>query len=201
MIKADIRKKNSLLRKKLTPAEVETYSKKIHDLFFSRIMVHRFSPIHVFMSIEKQKEPLTQLILHTLYLDFSPDVYTSVSLPEAELLHIPIKPGTQFKENKWDIPEPLNISGGLDTTRFFETYKNEDILVLVPLLGFDSKGHRVGYGQGFYDKFLEKKTIDTVCIGLSLLEAELEPISDTLDTDIILNHCITPSKVWTFAQK
>ena len=63
-----------------------------------------------------------------------------------------------LKENKYGIPEPIN---GIQI--------NSDIIdvVFVPLLAYDSKGNRVGYGKGFYDRFLENLGSKTIKIGLS----------------------------------
>ena len=70
-------------------------------------------------------------------------------------------------------------------------------VVFVPLLALDLKGHRVGYGKGFYDKFLSECTADAIKIGLSFVEAE-EIISDVFANDIPLNYCVTPEKTYTF---
>ena len=70
-------------------------------------------------------------------------------------------------------------------------------MVFVPLLAFDEKGNRVGYGKGFYDQFLSKCQPETIKIGLSFFESETL-ISDTLSTDIQLDYCVTPTKVYNF---
>lgn len=63
-------------------------------------------------------------------------------------------------------------------------------VVLVPLIAFDSKGYRVGYGGGYYDRFLSRipraKTI-----GVSLFPP-VERISDLDQFDIPLDMCVTP---------
>ena len=70
-------------------------------------------------------------------------------------------------------------------------------LVIVPLLAFDKSGARVGYGKGFYDKFLKGCRPDCKKIGLSFFEP-IEQISDTNEFDINLTHCITPNKLYQF---
>ena len=47
-------------------------------------------------------------------------------------------------------------------------------ILLVPLLAFDRKGHRLGYGKGFYDRYLEKHTALT--IGIAFQEQEVQQI-------------------------
>ena len=65
------------------------------------------------------------------------------------------------------------------------------------LLTFDEKGNRVGYGKGFYDKFLAECKPEILKIGVSFFEPE-NIIPDVLNTDIQLDLCITPTKVYNF---
>lgn len=69
--------------------------------------------------------------------------------------------------------------------------------VFVPLLAFDVKGYRVGYGKGFYDRYLARCAQDVVKIGFSFFEA-LESIDDINEFDVPLNYCITPARVYEF---
>jgi 5-formyltetrahydrofolate cyclo-ligase len=70
-------------------------------------------------------------------------------------------------------------------------------VAFVQLMAFDKKGHRVGYGKGFYDKFLAKCKPEIIKIGLSFFEPE-ELISDVLESDVMLDYCVTPSGVYEF---
>ena len=67
----------------------------------------------------------------------------------------------------------------------------------MPLLVCDKKGNRIGYGKGFYDNFLADCKPETIKIGLSFFEVENNEFS-ILETDIPLNFCVTPDKVYTF---
>ena len=70
-------------------------------------------------------------------------------------------------------------------------------MVLVPLLAFDRLGHRVGYGKGFYDRFLASCRPGTTKIGLSL-EAIGRQVGDVHEGDVVLDYVITPSEVIAF---
>ena len=94
----------------------------------------------------------------------------------------------QMQENRFGIPEP--------------SYGNScDILkidyVFVPLLCFDAAGNRVGYGQGFYDKFLSSCRDNCIKIGLSHFDP-INKIEDCNEMDIKLDFCITPNKTYAF---
>ena len=102
--------------------------------------------------------------------------------------HVLLQDNTILKPNSWNIPEPEN---GIPIS-------NKQIeVVFIPLVAFDVKGNRVGYGKGFYDDFLKNCSKDTLKIGLSLFDAE--PIIEGTQThDIPLDYCITPGKTYTF---
>jgi 5-formyltetrahydrofolate cyclo-ligase len=182
-------------RLNLSTEETQDLNAGLRSLLFSRIPIHRYSIIHAFLPILKNKEPDTYPILNTLLKDFAADVYISKSLENGELLHFPFEADKTYALNRWGIPEPETTEDGLSSETFFDTFKKEDILVLVPLLAFDSLGNRIGYGKGYYDRFLQYSTPKTLKVGLSLLEA-YEPIDDASERDIALDFCITPTRVW-----
>jgi 5-formyltetrahydrofolate cyclo-ligase len=70
-------------------------------------------------------------------------------------------------------------------------------VVFVPLLAFDTKGYRVGYGKGYYDRFLPRCAQDIVKVGFSFFEA-IDTIGDINEFDVPLNYCITPMRVYEF---
>jgi 5-formyltetrahydrofolate cyclo-ligase len=63
-------------------------------------------------------------------------------------------------------------------------------IILVPGLAFDQRGHRIGYGQGFYDRFLKEAT--GLKIGLAFQEQMLEEIPND-EQDVPVNFVITDS--------
>lgn len=46
-----------------------------------------------------------------------------------------------------------------------EVAREEIEIVLVPALGFDKSNHRIGYGKGFYDRFLASIECPTIGVG------------------------------------
>ena len=61
----------------------------------------------------------------------------------------------------------------------------------------DARGNRIGYGKGFYDRFLTNCKPETVKIGLSFFGPEVE-ISDVFESDVRLDYCVTPNKSYAF---
>jgi 5-formyltetrahydrofolate cyclo-ligase len=70
-------------------------------------------------------------------------------------------------------------------------------MVLVPLLAFDTQGYRVGYGKGFYDKYLAECSKDCIKAGFSYFEP-FESLDDRNDFDVPLDLCITPQNLYVF---
>jgi 5-formyltetrahydrofolate cyclo-ligase len=69
--------------------------------------------------------------------------------------------------------------------------------ILVPLLGFDQKGHRVGYGKGYYDRYLSKVNKGLQKVGVSYFEP-MDNFTDTNEFDVPLSSCITPWNTYEF---
>lgn len=104
------------------------------------------------------------------------------------LLNCLLSNETKFKKSVWQIPEPVKCD---------QIEAKLIDVVFVPLLAFDTKGNRVGYGKGFYDGFLKECRPDVIKVGVSLFEAE-KNITDISMEDVPLDHCVTPEKIYTF---
>ncbi|WP_353722747.1 5-formyltetrahydrofolate cyclo-ligase [Dyadobacter sp. 676] len=110
-----------------------------------------------------------------------------------EMEHFLLTPFTHLVMNQWRIPEP-------DPTTSRKIAPEEIDIVLVPLLAFDRKGYRVGYGGGYYDRFLPQTRPECIKMGLSLFE-EVDEIEDIDAFDIPLDVCITPEHVYNFSDR
>jgi len=100
------------------------------------------------------------------------------------LVFIELNDETQFENNKFAIPEPIYDEEKIVAGKSLD-------LVLVPLLGFDRKGHRLGMGGGFYDRcfaFKKQSNIKPILMGYAYdfqeIE-ELQPESWDVDLDLI----------------
>jgi len=95
---------------------------------------------------------------------------------------------TSFELNKYDIAEPVNGA---------HIFTNEIEMVIVPLLAFDTKGNRVGYGKGYYDRFLSECNAACIKVGFSYFEP-VDAIDDINAHDIKLDYGITPGGIFAF---
>ncbi|WP_337041388.1 5-formyltetrahydrofolate cyclo-ligase [Emticicia sp. 17c] len=190
MKKAALRKEYLQRRKEIPASEINQYSKKIHDWLFQSFPIHQYAVIHTFMPIKHKNEVNTELIIDTLRKDFSADIVIPKSHDDGSLTNYSLKKDTILLENKFGVPEPINCSP--------LTVNPKDVdLVLLPLLTFDKQGNRVGYGKGYYDRFLTQCRPDVVKIGVSFFDP-VEVIEDVNPGDIRLNYCVTPNGIWSF---
>ncbi|MEY3642146.1 MAG: hypothetical protein RLZZ149_74, partial [Pseudomonadota bacterium] len=95
---------------------------------------------------------------------------------------------TEFYLNQYGIPEPM---GGI------EIKAGQIDAAIIPLLAFDNIGNRVGYGKGYYDRFLANCRADVLKIGLSFFPP-VSSIDDIENFDKKLDFCITPERVYAF---
>ena len=70
-------------------------------------------------------------------------------------------------------------------------------MVFVPLLVFDQHGHRVGYGKGYYDRFLDQCSESTLKVGLTFFDP-VTKIEDIETHDISLDFALTPERIYAF---
>lgn len=185
MTKRELRKLYLRKRMELSDTEFHRLNERICENFFSSVKLNGISVVHTFLPIRKNREVDTWLIIRRLRRDF-PDVQLSIpkiNNQSSELEHYYYEGEEQLRTNTWEIPEPVK---GVPTP-----IEKIDA-VLVPLLAFDKQGHRLGYGRGFYDRFLAGCRRDCLKIGLSFFEA-VATIEDVHDTDVPLNMVITPT--------
>lgn len=187
MNKQQLRQKYKLKRQQLAKRAPEDLSLAIANKCLELpIWDKRF--YHVFLTIEKLHEINTDYLINILN---GKDKHILISKTDFKTLGMNtflLSDNTLIKANKFGIPEPVD---GIPIP-------NSQIeVVFIPLLAFDLQGNRVGYGKGFYDKFLSECPPETIKIGLSFFEAEAE-IKNLNKHDIRLNYCVTPEKIYKF---
>src|SRR4030095_3969308 len=189
MRKTEARELYKQKRKELSAAQ----RSKLDDLMLIQFQKIELPDVHHLLSywpIEENNEPNTHLFGG--YLEFkNPAIkflYPKSDFEKKEIEAIEINADTAFNKNAWNIYEPMD--GTVAGAGMID-------LVFVPLLVFDQRGFRIGYGKGFYDKYLQQCRPDCLKVGFSYFEA-IEEIEGTHEFDVPLNLCITPNNVYVF---
>lgn len=186
MLKKNLRSIYLKRRKEMSPQQLLDADLSIANNLL-QLPIWEYSNYHIFLSISEKKEIDTSFILSVLQGKDKNIIVPKIN-ENGSLSHHLLTDNTRLVENKWNVPEPTD---GLEISE-----KQLDV-VFVPLLAFDKTGHRVGYGKGFYDRFLSNCRPDVIKIGLSHFKAE-EKISDVEENDVALNYCVTPTKIYTY---
>jgi len=187
MSKSALRKKYKALRNALTVEQLDDFSLAIaNKLLQLPIWEKRY--YHLFLTIAEQKEIDTEFILNILAGKDKDIILSKSNFKDNSLTHFLLTDNTVIKKNAYNIPEPID---GI------EVPSNKIDVVFVPLLAYDTKGNRVGYGKGFYDRFLADCKPDVIKIGLSFFPPE-KTLFEVDATDIGLDFCVTPKDVFEF---
>ncbi len=143
--------------------------------------------ISCFLSIETLGEVETPPLIENLSNKNQMFVPVSNFL-DGTMEQVPYQPGDELVLNQFQIPEPRN--------KCFPIEPEELDVMFIPLLHADLKGNRLGYGRGFYDRYLARCRPDLIKIGLNLLEPIISVPNES--TDVRLSYLITPNGIYKF---
>ena len=187
MTKSQLRLTYKEKRQSLSPEQVEEKSIAIANQIL-KLPIWNQTYFHLFLSISQQNEVDTDILMHVLQGKDKQIVVSQSDFNSFSIKNILLTDSTRFMNNKFGIPEPEE---GL------EVPTDKIDVVFVPLLAFDKTGHRVGYGKGFYDRFLNDCRQDTIKIGLSFFKA-LNESMEVEEYDVPLDFVVTPEKIYKF---
>lgn len=158
---------------------------------FATLDLAAIKVIHLFLPIKERREPDTFLIRDWLKHHHP---HIRVAYPKANFANHTMESyldddDLQLMINNYSIPEP--VAGN-------SIEAHEIDLMIVPLLAFDKRGYRTGYGKGFYDRFMAQCRQETLFTGLSFFEP-VDCIEDIEPHDRRLNRCITPTLIYNFS--
>mgnify|MGYP000689614216 CR=1 FL=1 len=184
--KPNLRQDAKNQRKLLRADEIEFSSIQIAkhvNTYFS----FRDKRISCFLSIVTQQEVLTEDLLKELTCNNQLFVPVT-NIKEGTMIQVAYKVGDSLAFNAYNIPEPC--------TKLPPVPPTDLDVIFIPLLQADTRGNRLGYGKGFYDRYLALCRPNVIKIGLNFFEPI--PSIPAEKTDIPLNYLITPNRVYEF---
>tara|TARA_B100000674_G_scaffold478338_1_gene475307 strand:+ start:415 stop:987 length:573 start_codon:yes stop_codon:yes gene_type:complete len=189
MLKKNIRVLFSKKRKVYSDIFVKRNSELIKEKLLKNFDLN-IKYLHTFIPIEEKKEVNTLSIINEM-IKRNINVIVPVISVNSSLEHYYYDNNSKWGKNKYNIMEPQGALKCSDLEKIN--------IILVPLLCFDLNGNRVGYGKGYYDRFLPKCR-NGIKIGVSF-EDPVEKIDDINKFDYRLDYCITPERVYDFIVK
>ena len=144
MDKTELRRRIREQKRAMTPEQIESASAELGEKFLSSSLYQNAKTIYGYLPYNQEVRtvPMLEQALRDGKKVAVPKVY------EDEMRFIYLTDLSLVEKGYAGIPEPVADSPVAD---------EPDALVLMPGLAFDPQGHRIGYGGGFYDKFLAKE--------------------------------------------
>lgn len=170
-------------RSALNRDEFELYSKQVCNAVIESEEFNQAEVIHCYVPIISRNELNTFHILEESLSRGKKLVVPRIKSGTTDLDHVWLKSPDVLKPNKWGVPEPE--SGGMVDL-------SELQLILVPVVGCDVHRNRIGYGKGFYDRFLAEVTCPA--FGLTF-EQSVCPEIPIEQHDIKLDRIFTEKRI------
>ena len=181
MKKQELRTIYKQKRNELTFDEIKKLQENIYQQIFD-VDISKVKTVHLFLTLKKFKEIDTQPIVDYFRKHQKQIVVSSCNFDDTTLSHFYLEENTKLELNKFGVPEPVHAKPVKEIMLD---------LVFVPLLISDENNYRVGYGKGFYDRFLLNCRKDCKKIGLNFFKPILN-IFDINTFDIALDAVIYP---------
>lgn len=185
--KANIRKSKLTYRNNLVIEEVIVKSNCIQDKIINSNILDKFDSILAYVSLgnEVKTDFIIDYILKNNKKLYLPKV-TSKLL--GEMVFYRIENINDLKTGEYNILEPSGLSEEY-------LYSNcENVLMIVPGVAFDIKCNRIGFGKGYYDKYLNDKP-SIYKLGLAF-EGQLVDCIESDNNDIKMNQILTEESVY-----
>jgi 5-formyltetrahydrofolate cyclo-ligase len=187
MTKKELRSIYRERRTALSEAEFARLEKKVADRLLGLPTLWQSHCVHTYLPIRSKREIDTWPVVRWLWMENIKVNVPALARDMPLMECIELDATDQLEMVEWGVEEPVvKRKAGPEHID----------AAIVPLLCFDTRGYRVGYGKGYYDRFFE---VAPRClkIGLSLFGPE-PMIDDTNDNDVPLDMCVTPDKVYVF---
>ena len=169
MDKKELRKAIRQKKKAMTEAEIEERSRRLGELFRASEAYQKADSVYFYLPYNQEVRTVPMLLqaLKDGKKVAVPKVYGD------EMKFISIQDLSEIGEGYMGSPEPIPDG---------PVAEDRTALILMPGLAFDREGHRIGYGGGFYDKFLSREP-DHPTVALCY-EFQMHPHVETETFDI-----------------
>lgn len=178
--KKDIRKKIFAARKACTDSQVEEWSRDITRRVIALPAFKRAERILAYA--DYNHEVITRYLIEEAW-----NAGKEVAVPKVvgkDMIFYHLKDFAQLKPGYYGIPEPEEG----------ESVQWDEALMIMPGVAFDRENHRVGYGGGFYDRFLEKHpSLERVAVAFDF---QILPQVPTEPTDIFPQIIVTEKETF-----
>ncbi|APG65379.1 5-formyltetrahydrofolate cyclo-ligase [Tenacibaculum todarodis] len=181
MKKSELRKLYKEKRNNLSEVEITQFQENMYQQIYD-LDISNVKNVHLFLSMRKFKEIDTKPLIGYFRSKNKRIVVSRCNFESTTLSHFYFDEDTKITLNKFGVPEPINAEEILET---------ELDLIFVPMLISDENNYRVGYGKGYYDRFLSNCRKDAMIIGLNFFKP-ISKIEGLHEFDVALDNVIYP---------
>ncbi|NLI62389.1 MAG: 5-formyltetrahydrofolate cyclo-ligase [Methanosarcinaceae archaeon] len=189
MEKAQIRIKKLSERDSLLPEEIKSKSALIQNKIYNSDIFKKSESVFCYINIRSEVESL-QII--NLALDLGKTVAIPITVDKRGKMYFSeIKKSDldNLREEKYGLLEPI---------RKQRIEPDEKTLFIIPGAAYDLYGNRVGYGAGYYDRYLKNRKhlhLLGVCFDIQITETiDFDPFDVKMDSIVTENRWIFPDK-------
>ena len=158
--------------------------KLIYDLFTNSDLYKKAKDIFIYVSFGS--EVSTHEIINKALRDKKNIYVPKTDINKKEMIAVKIHSFTELNVDNYGILEPISVDK--------EKIASDFDTIVMPGVAFDKEGNRIGYGGGYYDKYLEKNIFKAKKIALAYEEQILEKI-ETDYHDIKVDFIINTKKI------
>jgi 5-formyltetrahydrofolate cyclo-ligase len=191
-LKKSLRKEILAKRKEMPVEEVIAKSHAMFERWRNRFSLKKIGYFHIFQSIADRREVDTREFIDFVW-ERHPQVFLVVPIVDSitqNLRHALVHEDLEMRPNKFGIPEPHMAVDFVHPVQLD--------MIIVPLLAFDDNGQRLGYGAGYYDRFLALTRPACIKIGLCFESGHQSTLLPAEPHDIPLDFVVTENNILRF---
>ena len=169
--------RGALLRRRRSMTDKPEKDRRIQEAFLESELYRDCGKIFIYISTAV--EVCTDMIVERAFSD-GREVCVPFCEKPGKMSFFAVRSIDELRIGRFGVPEPVPLAEN-------ERFPDEDTVVAVPGLSFDENGFRIGFGGGFYDRYLQRNDVKT--IGLcydEFVEHRLSPSPHDVPVDIII---------------
>lgn len=177
-MKSELRKLYKSIRNRISPSEKNTFDNRIFTLFINSELYKKAEKLLFYISFGSEVDTVS-------LIDYALKDGKNVAVPYCngnKMEFYAIDSLDCLTEGRFGIPTVVPCEERL--VRDFAGY-----ICVVPALSFDKSGNRLGYGGGFYDRFMSSQNIPAVGLAYErCIHSELPAEEHDMNVDYILTE-------------
>ncbi|MBN1331965.1 5-formyltetrahydrofolate cyclo-ligase [Candidatus Dojkabacteria bacterium] len=192
--KSQLRDKKKQKRANMKTEEVRIISEQIVFAFLEEFDLKN-KQILIYLPQENSNEVDTWFLMDELLKQDNVELFIPVFDAETNTITPrKINDETTFYKGRFGIPAPEGIDQPDESTRL----GIELDYIVIPLLGFDLNGNRLGHGNGSYDRFLKRQSSRSIKVGFAYEIQLVQKGIPAHKNDVGLDYCITEDSIYKF---